>query len=856
MLNTLITWLLICSVYRTSGAVLSSQTTPVRPATSTKKEVNSKQRRNCKPLTSKIFCYENVTFVVKRRTNKTLWQYGRELEIRFVAFGQTFVLVLHAERTKHTSQIFHRRFSFTVVDTTERRIVDYDSEHYFNGYLSDEPLSMFRGKYYDGILDGVMHTPVETYYVEPSRYYFNGGVGAYSAVVYTDTAMDWSLNSDMEIHGREYDFSHITTTRTKTFAPNNDIGAHRSERWRRQAIHHLHKVCELTVIVDHTFYNIRCGGSVVKTVDSVVFALKLADDSFRRVDFGTDRVGDNVGFAIRELVIYTTSNSTEYRLGSSSDPKMVLVALATYDFNRSCLGVLFTHRIFDNSVSGLAYIGCSNDNCFGGLCQQQLRRGKELNSYNALLVSSLKDDTQLSSRALARTLTHQLGHAFGAPDDTTECMPGGKYGMYLMHAGDSSNSKSNSFMFSQCSIDAMRPLVENKGSCLKTDSEPKYCGNFVREPGEECDCGSDPDLCGAVDKCCVPPSDLEPGCRIVREQGYVCSPIASPCCTDECLVVTDARQCRAKTDCTAAAMCNSNSSECPDSAPLPDGIPCAGGVNVCSRGECKLSRCAARGWIDCQCNGVIEELCQLCCSSGNVSCEPAFALSDTDDLLKPIYRNVADLCMHQSGYCDANHVCLLFAPQRNNALWKSLWDKTCALLATYWLYLLLIVLLTLLLLPFVTLFFRREETLRASEYRVGRNKAYMMLYRDHVELADELRHLELAYMEEIRCLNEDQPVDYVVALARLCLLFPTAPTTDVIKAVRNSNCEEQAVRWLVLMGYPVKTQQDSVSSEKQDDEYLPHEKQDDQYLPHEKQDDQYSPHEKQDDQYLPHEKAG
>ena len=832
MLNTLIIWLIVYSVYPASGVVLSSLTTPVQPETSTKKEVNSKQRRNCKHLTSNIFCYENVTFVVRHhRTDTTLWQYGREIEIHFVAFGKMFVLVLHAERPKHTSQIFHRRFSVTVIDDTERRIVGYDSEHYFSGYLSDEPSSMFRGKYYEGILDVVIHTSVATYYVEPCMNYFNCTVGTYSAVVYTDTDMDWSLNSDVGTHVREYDFSHKTTKQTrrhftKMFAANIDKGTHKSERWRRQAIHPLHKVCELTVIVDHSFYNIRSGGSVVKTVDSVVFALKLADHSFRRVDFGTDRVGDNVGFAIRELIIYTDANSSEYRLGNSSSPKAVLVALATYDFNRSCLGVLFTHRKFNSSVTGLAYIGCSNDACFGGLCQQQLRRGEKFNSYNALLVSSLKDDTQLSSRALARTLTHQLGHAFGAPDDTAECMPGGKYGMHVMHAGDSSDSKSNSFTFSQCSIDAMRPLVEGKGSCLKTVTEHKYCGNFVREPGEECDCGTDPKLCGAVDKCCVPPSDLEPGCRIAREQGYVCSPKAAPCCTDECLVMTDARECRAKTDCVGAAMCNSNSSECPDSAPLPDGTPCAGGVNVCSRGECSLGRCAAHGWIDCRCNDVTEELCQLCCSSGNVSCKPAFNLSDKDDLLKPIYRNVPDLCMYRTGYCDANHVCVPFAPQRDNALEKSFWSKTFALFAAYWWCLLLALILALLFMQCMASFGRREETQRALEYRVGRNKAYMMLWADHVELADQFRHLELEYIDELRRVNEDQPVDYVVALARLCFMFPTAPTTDIIKAARSSNCEEQAFRWLLLMGHPVKTRPDSrpvspVSVEKQDEIVIP-----------------------------------
>ena len=846
-----ITWIIICTVCNASGAVFSplALATPTRTtSTKSKREANSaKQRRICKPLTNHIVCYENVTFVVRHRTNKRIWRYDHNLEVHFVAFNKQFILVLHAERTYHKhnckSHIFHRNMTVTVIGETGRRIVNYSFEHNFCGYLDDEPTSsIFQGTYTGGVLDGVIYTPVETYYVDPSGNYFNvaNRSNKHTAVIYRETDLNWSKTKsvstgvgmqagDHDCWGQQNQARGQNSRHFTKFARNNENNSFARWRSRRQKISPMYRVCELTVVVDHSFYKIRCGGSVLKTVSFVMFAVKLADHSFRRVDFGSDDVGTNIGFVIREMVIYTNDTSPNYRLGKSNDSYAVLMALTTYNFNRSCLGVLFTHRKFDKSIIGLTYTGCTSPGvCVGGMCQKRLRHGKVWNSYNVLLVSSLKGDRQFSRRAVARSLTHELGHAFGAPHDSkAECMLGGKYGVYLMHPSESSARKPNSFTFSPCSIKAMRPLVRTKGSCLKVYAQDKYCGNFIREHGEECDCGPDTERCVAFDKCCEPPSDGQPGCRIARQRGYVCSPRVSLCCTEDCRVETGKRECRAETECAHAVDCSSTSTECPLAVPLPDGKPCDGGVRVCSRGQCSVSRCVANGWFDCLCYGIRDELCQLCCSSGNSTqsvCKPAFKLSDADNLRKPIYRNVADPCKKRSGFCNEKHVCVIAYPRGVDDLigvaWRSFWDELCVLLAEHWLVILLALALLLLLLLLLSMCCRKDDTLRASSYRTGRNKAHMMLWSDYLALAEQLRRLELDYENELRRLDEDHPVDFVVAIARLRMMFPTAPRTHIFKAARHSNCEEFAVRRLLLLGHPMKVWQETIpedATEKQKD---------------------------------------
>ena len=823
----------VLSPLATSSTSTTSTTTTTTTASPTKLkgEPNIMKRRQrqtctCRSLTNNIVCYKNVTFVVRHRTNPTI-RYDHELEVRFVAFHKRFILVLHAERTQHKA-IFQHNMTVTLIKKVGRQIVNYSFEHYFNGYLHDEPMSMFHGRYNDGILDGVIYTPVETYYVEPRRKYFSviGRHNTHRAVVYreTDLAMSRPIipnPRDMGIQARDHDCWSQTFNRTLRGGNRNfnEMLARKSAnislaktRWRRQNTRPLYTVCELSVVVDHSFFNTYCGGFVDKTVDIISFVIKLADHSFRRVDFGTDRVADNIGFMIKEMTIFTTASSPDYVLSRSTQPDTVVTSFADHDFSRSCLGVLFTHRNFDHEIASDSFMGCASSNdCLGGICAKRVKRNNRLKSYNVLVISSVKSHVAYSKRGLAMTLVHELGHAFGASHDKTqECLPSGKYGVYVMHPDYSSENKSNNFIFSPCSIRSMGPVVKSKGTCLKKYAQNSYCGNYIREPGEECDCGPDL-LCQAFDNCCLPPTQVQQGCRIARNKGYVCSPKVSLCCTNECQLETGRRECRARTECTRAVVCSKTSADCPEAAPVRDLEPCAGGVRVCYRGSCSVSRCKAHGWHECHCSGASDELCQLCCSTDNstgVGCRPAYKLSDTDDLHEPIYRQKPGPCNGDTGYCDEKHVCVLAYPRDddpvNTILLLSFLYRLFMLLAEYWYVFLLMLELILVVVFFVLFCWRDDETARARAYLTAQCKASIILRADRRQLDILKEQLAIEYKNKLRRIDEHGPLDFILGVVRLRMFFPTAPRNTVVNAALNSSCEEYAVTHLLLLGYPLR----------------------------------------------------
>ena len=136
------------------------------------------------------------------------------------------------------------------------------------------------------------------------------------------------------------------------------------------------------------------------------------------------------------------------------------------------------------------------------------------------------------------------------------------------------------------------------------------CGNYLVDPGEECDCGPTPEQCLIVDPCCAPSG--KDGCRVATELGKRCSARVSACCTRDCQVDTRPTRCRDGTECVEAAFCNGIDADCPEAVQRPDGTLCMGGTRVCSRGNCAVSRCKHHGWEDCQCLVEAPQSCVSC----------------------------------------------------------------------------------------------------------------------------------------------------------------------------------------------------------------------------------------------------
>ena len=326
-------------------------------------------------------------------------------------------------------------------------------------------------------------------------------------------------------------------------------------------------------------------------------------------------------------------------------------------------------------VSWVPKIGtASNPPHAGGVCDHRrvVRGSKTLPdgtySLNAVLITQRTGAIRLSSGVVSLTVTHELGHSFGAEHDDKwpnrfDCLPGAqtKHGNYIMASTVPMLTQSHNWMFSMCSRELIMPIMMDgrRTRCLRTRGTP-YCGNAVIESGEQCDCGTSY-TCGVIDKCCVPRSigrafGRHNACKLKGS----CSPRVSLCCTNGCMTADAGVICRQKSNCSSESRCDGLSPSCPVPQFADDGTPCADGQGKCEAGVCSVSPCDQAGLVDCRCRRPLNHACSVCCRCSTApkdACVPAQWLNVADHsyslLLQP-----GSACLDR-GRCNSDGRCVI-----------------------------------------------------------------------------------------------------------------------------------------------------------------------------------------------------
>ncbi|XP_040076937.1 disintegrin and metalloproteinase domain-containing protein 10 [Ixodes scapularis] len=224
----------------------------------------------------------------------------------------------------------------------------------------------------------------------------------------------------------------------------------------------------------------------------------------------------------------------------------------------------------------------------------------------------------------------------------------------------------NNRKFSPCSVRNVSLVLHQlfsgdgpRANCLQEPRGP-YCGNFIREEGEECDCGFMSAECEK--SCCYAREHGEDSHRACTlKPGASCSPSNGACCNKNCTVRKSTFVCREDDDCSFEATCDGLTSDCPPSAPKPNGTLCNHGTQICEDGHCKRSVCAKYNLNECFLTGSYrtpDEMCLIACSEPvpQSECKEACEF----ELMKELCGRRMEpgaACDDMRGYCDVFRKC-------------------------------------------------------------------------------------------------------------------------------------------------------------------------------------------------------
>ncbi|CAH6787248.1 disintegrin and metalloproteinase domain-containing protein 26A [Phodopus roborovskii] len=180
--------------------------------------------------------------------------------------------------------------------------------------------------------------------------------------------------------------------------------------------------------------------------------------------------------------------------------------------------------------------------------------------YNCAVNSFMSD----SMTDMAFIIAHEMGHNLGMHHDDSECTCGRRRCIMAP-------AKSNSHRFSNCSYEKLFLTVTQR-TCLynfpdeavSITTNLTWCGNYIIEEGEQCDCGSS-ESCER-DPCCHKDCALKPGAEC-----------ASGLCCKDCKFIPTGTVCREKNnECDLPEWCNGTSAKCPEDVYMEDGNLCSG----------------------------------------------------------------------------------------------------------------------------------------------------------------------------------------------------------------------------------------------------------------------------------------
>ncbi|XP_076366430.1 disintegrin and metalloproteinase domain-containing protein 10-like isoform X2 [Tachypleus tridentatus] len=597
---------------------------------------------------------------------------------------------------------------------------ELDTSHLYSGMLWSAPNTSVYGSLKEGVFEGKIHTPEQTYYIERAHKYFGNISKPFHSIIYLSTDVKDPFASKREGHVpgcgvtdgvlqwmQDVGNAAVQEARAHTKAKENkrskrssfEKHMHHHNLYTREAswnvlpsskasVTPIRRACSLYIQTDSLLWEHmkRHESTDTKVKEEIISLIAQHVNAVNRIYENTNFNGyKGIKFVVQRVKINDSSacdTSVERKSNLYCIPNIdvsnFLNLNSQTNHDEFCLAYVFTYRDFAGGTLGLAWVA-SASGASGGICEKYKsyteniggRQVQNKRSLNTGVITFVNYNSRVPPKVSELTLAHEIGHNFGSPHDyPEECRPGGSRGNYIMYASATSGDRYNNNKFSPCSIRNISAVIQavytssGKENCFLEDGGP-FCGNKIVEEGEECDCGWDINECKEM--CCYP-KEVEPYKKIdarakpcTRRPNTQCSPSQGPCCTDSCRFENDNKLCREKSDCSFSSVCSGRSALCPTPPPKPNKTVCNEGTQVCWDGQCTGSICEKYGLKECFLSGdeiKPEKMCEVACQEDDRSetCKSTYEIEKMKEI-KGIKLRPGSPCNDFKGYCDVFQKC-------------------------------------------------------------------------------------------------------------------------------------------------------------------------------------------------------
>ncbi|KNC85003.1 hypothetical protein SARC_02792 [Sphaeroforma arctica JP610] len=286
--------------------------------------------------------------------------YGSEQPILFEI--NVFGRLLEVEVAKTGVHTFGESYSY---GPGGKKLIDTSDIPVMTGRVVGVEDSKVEGRIFDGIFEGMIHTPQETYHVEKAAKFLKNP--EFDAVAYKWSDIDFEVPDGSHVCGQQA-HTMLRDMHARLETGHSSAGQLARKRRQESAVSPTSNTCLVKLVADHLFFAFS-GGSA-QAIASMSNALTHVNEIYESTPFYSSTSGVTVQLASKGFIVWDSTPNPVSNAGPLVNE--TLLEFSNVNWDEVCVAHLFTYQDYGGGTLGLAWVGdVAQDGKAGGICQKQ-----------------------------------------------------------------------------------------------------------------------------------------------------------------------------------------------------------------------------------------------------------------------------------------------------------------------------------------------------------------------------------------------------------------------------------------------------------------------------------------------------